>query len=139
VGRVVAAAAVAFALAACGGTAARQTPSPLPSGPLGVVAPDAVARAMTALCDIERSAGIDARATFYDRAHQTLHVIAAATGRVDRGAEAALLVAKQRVEAELEREPPDPETFADDVAVLYVATSDALRAIGLDAPACPRD
>jgi hypothetical protein len=100
------------------------------------VTQDAVDEAILGLCEIEGAIDRDAaEAVFADRSHQTLHVIAAATEVVDRGAAAGLLVTKQIVEADLS-EPALPTEFAADVQALLEATRGALQAIGLDAPAC---
>jgi hypothetical protein len=130
----------AIALAACGGGSShRPTPSgsPLPSGALGVVSPGAAARTVTALCDLRVIRDPDtANATFFDDAHQELHVIAGATTDVDRGAAGALLVTMQRVEADLEAASL-PANFGADVGALRSATVRALRVVGLSVPGCP--
>jgi hypothetical protein len=131
---------VAIALTACGGGSSdRPTPSgsPLASGALGVVTPDAAERTVTALCDLRAIRDPDAaNATFFDDAHQELHVIAGATTDVDRGAAGALLVTMQRVEADLEATSL-PANFGADVEALRAATVRALRAVGLGVPGCP--
>ena len=128
---------VAILTAACGGSGGDDgEPSPLPSGSLGPVTQDAADEALLGLCEIVRATDRDtAAATFFDRSHQTLHVIAAATEVADRGAAADLLEAKQVIEADLV-EPVLPTGFAGDVEALLAATRGALEAIGLDAPAC---
>lgn len=128
----------ALFLAACGGGYGgdASTPSPLPSGSLGVVTPDSAAAAVQGLCDVRDAPDAPAaNAAFYDRTHQELHVIAAATEERDRQAAGALLEAMQRVEADLER-PLLPGGFSADVEALAGATRGALDAIGLDVPAC---
>ena len=129
----------ALSLAACsgyGGSDHATTPPPLPSGSLGVVTSAAAVAAVEGLCSVRDAADAPAaKATFYDRTHQELHVIAAATEERDRQAAASLLEAMQRVEAELEH-PPLPGGFSDDVETLVEATRGALESIGLDAPAC---
>jgi hypothetical protein len=127
----------AVLFASCGGSPdAGPSPSPLPSGSLGVVIPDAAAEAVLGLCDLTAVTDRDAAATvFFDRSHQTLHVVAAATEVVDRTAAANLLIAKQAVEEDLRR-PILPGGFSADVEALLSATREALAAIGLDAPAC---
>jgi hypothetical protein len=129
--------ALAIAFASCGGSPdAEPSPSPLPSGVLGVVTPEAAREAVEGLCDIAGETDRDAAATiFFDRSHQTLHVVAAATEVVDRTAAANLLIAKQAVEEDL-RQPILPNGFAGDVEVLLGALREALATIGLDAPAC---
>jgi hypothetical protein len=127
--------AVAVVAAACGdrGDAGEATPSPS----FGVVTPDAATAAVLGLCDLTNATDVvDARATFLDRSHATLHAIAAAADARDRASAAALFEAKQRVEAALAR-PELPPRFRRDVGTLIGTTRDALDAIGLDAPACP--
>ena len=127
---------VMVALVACGGTTGA---SPVPSGPsgsLGVMTADAGTEALTALCELRNVTDRDqANALFFDHAHQTLHVLAAATEPVDRVPAAGLLEAKQVVEADLLADTL-PETFADDVDALLVATRGALEAVDLPAPGC---
>ena len=128
---------VATLTAACGGSGGDVQPSPLPSGSLGPVTPDAADEAILGLCQIVGATDRDSAAsTFLDRSHQTLHVIAAATEVVDRGAAADLLEAKQVIESDL-TEPMLSEGFAGDVEALLRATRGALEAIGLEGPACP--
>jgi hypothetical protein len=131
--------AAALALAACGGYGDSDqvtTPPALPSGSLGVVTSDAAVTTVQGLCDVRDAPDAPAaNATFYDRTHQELHVIAAATEEQDRAKAASLLEAMQRVEAELER-PLLPAGFPTDVESLVGATREALASIGLDAPGC---
>lgn len=127
---------VALVLAACGGGDAGPSPSPLPSGALGPVTPEAADESVLGLCEIVDSTDrAEAEATFLDRSHETLHVIAAATEVRDRAAAADLLEAKQRVEADLAGEELPPG-FAADVEALVDATRAALDSIGLNAPPC---
>jgi hypothetical protein len=131
--------AAALVLAACGGYGGADqvtTPPAPPSGSLGVVTSDAAVAAVQGLCDVrEAPSAPAASATFYDRTHQELHVIAAATEERDRAKAAALLEAMQRVEAELER-PLLPAGFSADVETLVGATRGALASIGLDTSGC---
>ena len=134
---VVLALAAAVAGTACPGSGAAEAPSPLPSGSLGPVTPEAAADAVLGLCEISGATERDAAATtFFDRSHLTLHVIAAATEVADRGASADLLEAKQVIEAEL-ADPVLPGSFGRDVRTLLAATRRALEAIGLGSPPCP--
>ena len=128
--------ALALVVAACGSNGGgNEDPSVPPSGALGPVTAEAAAGAVRGLCDLASATDrAEAEATFLDRSHETLHVIAAATEVRDRGAAAGLLETKQRVEADLAGDLP-PE-FAADVEALIEATRAALDAIGLDAPAC---
>lgn len=132
--------AAALSLGACGGDGGGSdhvsTPSALPSGSLGVVTLEAARATVQGLCGVREAPDASAaKATFYDRTHDELHVIAAATEEQDRSAAASLLEAMQRVEAELEH-PPLPEGFSADVDALVGTTRAALEAIGLGAPAC---
>lgn len=68
-----------------------------------------------------------ARAAFFDRAHQTLHELAAAAQERDRATAARLLEAKERVETGLERSSP---TLAADLDVLAVTTGRAIATAG---------
>jgi ribosomal protein S18 acetylase RimI-like enzyme len=124
-------------MAACGPEENGNPSPPPPSGALGPVTPGAAEEAVRGLCDLRTATDrVEAEATFLDRSHATLHVIAAATEVRDRGAAADLLEAKQRVEADLAGGDLRPG-FAADVRALIDATRAALAAIGLDAPACP--
>ena len=128
---------VLLALVACGGGTPGASPAPSgPSGSLGVMTADAGTQALAALCELRGVTDRDpANALFFDHAHQTLHVLAAATEPVDRVPAAGLLEAKQVVEADLLADTL-PETFADDVGALLVATRGALEAVDLPAPGC---
>ena len=130
--------AVALVAAACDSDGGGNgDPSAPRSGALGPVTAEAAAGAVRGLCDLEAATDrVEAEATFLDRSHETLHVIAAATEVWDRDAAAELLEAKQRVEADL-ADPDLPPDFAADVGALIEATRAALEAIGLDAPVCP--
>jgi hypothetical protein len=126
--------ALAVLLTACGDD--RGEGYPLPSMSFAVVTPEAARDAVLGLCELESTT--DARraeATFLDRSHATLHMIAAAADARDRASAAALFEAKQRVEEALAR-PQLPPRFRRDVETLIGATRNALDAIGLDAPPC---
>ena len=128
----------AIVLVACGGGGAGPSPSEStpPSGSLGTVTAEAATRTVAALCDVTDDTDREqANATFYDDAHQELHVIAAATSEVDRAAAAGLLTTMQRVEADLEASSL-PDGFAADAEALRTATTDALAAIGVEVPSC---
>lgn len=129
--------AVAALVASCGGDdGGEPNPSPPPSGALGPVTEDAAESAFLALCELQGQTELQpANAIFFDRSHEMLHVIAAAADEVDREVSTALLVAKQRVEADL-REDPLPPGFAAGVETLLGATVAAVRAIGLEEPHC---
>jgi hypothetical protein len=129
-----------LAFAACrssGGGGASPTPSG-PSGALGVVTIDAASTAVQGLCTMRSTDANDLRdanGVFYDKTHDELHVIAAATEVKDRTLAAHLLQAKEKVEADLTDEKV-PEGFVDDIDALLSATQDALQAIGLTVPGC---
>jgi hypothetical protein len=124
-------------LTACGGGAAEPTPAQSgPSGSLGVMTAEAGTEALAALCQLRSATDRDtANGLFFDRAHLTLHVLAAATEPVDRVPAAGLLETKQVVEADLQADAL-PETFSDDVEALIEATRTALHTVGLPSPAC---
>ena len=128
---------VLLALVACGGgSPGASPPASGPSGSLGVMTAEAGTQALAALCELRSVTDRDqANALFFDHAHQTLHVLAAATEPVDRVPAAGLLEAKQVVEADLLADTL-PETFAGDVGALLVATRGALEAVGLPSPDC---
>jgi hypothetical protein len=118
-------------------TGSNATPSG-PSGALGVVRLPAAREAVTTLCRIKTDEGLDretANGAFYDQAHQTLHVIAAAVEVRDRTAAAELQVAKQRVEQDL-LDDPLPASFTADVEALVRTTRRALSAVRIDVPGC---
>jgi hypothetical protein len=124
--------ALALGAVACGGSGEGVEPS----GALGPVSQEAADRAVGGLCEIVGATDLEAaNATFQDRAHQTLHTVAAAAEQGDRAAAAALLQAKQRVEADL-TEAALPVGFGDDVEALLASLRAALGAIGLDAATC---
>jgi hypothetical protein len=127
----------AVLLAACGGAAAEPSPAGSgPSGALGVMTAEAGTEMIAALCDLRTAADRDAaNATFFDRAHQALHVLAAATETVDRVPAAGLLEAKQVVEADLQADALPPR-FRADVQALLGAARAALETVQLPAPGC---
>jgi hypothetical protein len=126
-----------LAIVACNGGGAEPTTAPSgPSGSLGVMTAEAGTEALVALCQLRSATDRDtANALFFDRAHLTLHVLAAATEPVDRVPAAGLLEAKQVVEADLQADAL-PETFPDDVGALLEATRTALDTVGLPSPGC---
>jgi hypothetical protein len=128
---------VLLVLVACGGGTPDASPAPSgPSGSLGVMTADAGIQALAALCELRSVTDRDqANGVFFDHAHQTLHVLAAATEPVDRIPAAGLLEAKQVVEADLLADTL-PTTFAGDVGALLVATREALKTVDLPAPGC---
>lgn len=127
----------AVTLVACGGGGGEPAPDASgPSGSLGVITAEAGTETVEALCGLRDASERDAaNATFFERAHQNLHVLAAATENVDRVPAAGLLEAKQVVEADLLADSL-PTGFHGDVADLLAATRTALETVGLPAPGC---
>ena len=126
-------------LVACGGGGGGAEPSPAASGPsgsLGVMTADAGTRTVAALCELRTATERDvANGLFFDAAHQSLHVLAAATETVDRVPAAGLLEAKQIVESDLQADAL-PDAFPEDVGALLEATRTALETVDLPAPQC---
>ena len=94
--------------------------------------------AVPGLCRARSQAAHDPAAagiTFYDRAHAQLHLLAPALAQRDRRLAAALLEAKQKVEADLAVRPPRPELPAD-LTRLLGATRAGLARLSLPAPSC---
>jgi hypothetical protein len=104
----------------------------------GGVSQEQADEAMTALCDIAEgrvTAFDEVQAAFNNRAHETLHHVAAVAQEEDPAAAGALLEAKSVVEADLGQEDP-PADLADHAAALAEATAVAIRRIGLNAGTC---
>lgn len=99
--------------------------------------------AYLALCDavaeVEGGDPERAEATFHDRVHEALHELADRLEATDRAASAALLVAKAKVEEDLDHDPIDAGALAADIRTLLDAMGDALRAEGSTPPACPAE
>jgi hypothetical protein len=124
----------ALVLAACGSDGGGGG-SPSEPGASGVSAAEATAT-VEALCELAAQTDpAEAEAWFFDRAHASLHEIAAAAARADPGSDTDLLVAKRRVEDDLQRTSL-PASFGDDVEALRAATAEALDTLVIDAPAC---
>ena len=122
--------------ATCGGYGHEDETSPPPSGSLGPVTAEAADEAILGLCALVGETDPEAaEATFVDRSHRTLHVIAAAAEAEDRAAAGRLLEAKQVVEADLQ-EDDLPAGFPADVEALLEAANAALATIGLESTGC---
>ena len=109
-----------------------------PSGALGIVTEEAADRAVAGLCEIRTTHADDSDAAnrvFYDRSHDELHVIAAATQGEDPAVAGRLLRAKEWVESDL-RPERWPGGLVRDLDALIGATREALGAIGLEAHVC---
>lgn len=127
---------VALLGTACGGSGT-DADAPAPSGALGPVTEAEAEETVLGLCELaDATDAARAEATFLDRSHAMLHVIAAATEVRDRAVAATLLEAKQLVEADLAGDGL-PSGFRAGVETLIEATRAALDAIGLAAPTCP--
>lgn len=132
VARAVALAALVAAVAACGGE------SPDPGGP--VAGAERFREAAAGLCAAAAAAGEgdleEARATFYDRAHDALHEIARAAEAADRTTVARLLERKQQVESGLDGAGPAPG-LARDLGALAGVTGDVLADLSITVEPCP--
>jgi hypothetical protein len=96
-----------------------------------------LAGAAAGLCQATEEARSDvdtARTTFYDRSHADVHVIARALEDVDRTRAGRILLAKQRVEAELLS--GGSPTLPADLRQLFVATRAGLRRLDVSVPDC---
>ncbi len=124
---------LALFASACGGANDDPRATASPSAALTTAT---AAAAVDALCRMDSIADVDeARATFYDEAHATLHEIAAEAATEEIGSDSELLIAMVRVEAELE-EASLPPTYAHDIRTLQLVTTRTLDAIEVDVPGC---
>ena len=127
---------LALGAAACDGGGDDDATTTPPTGSVTDLTSEAAAATVDALCRMASIADVaEAKATFYDDAHATLHAIARAAGEDEVGSDTDLLIAMQRVEAELE-EPSLPTAYEDDVDALRLATVRTLERIDIDAPTC---
>jgi hypothetical protein len=118
-------------LAACGGDGA-ETKTVTVGGERVTVA--RLVDAHAALCEAATSP-TTARALFFDRAHEALHTVARGVEDVDRGQAAALLVAKEKVESELDARPPN---LPDDLRRLADVYRTSLGRLAIEAPPCDK-
>jgi hypothetical protein len=92
------------------------------------------------ICDAAALAARDnvnsSRATFFGQSHDGLHLIARGLQASDRAQSAALLEAKQKVEADFVAPPPGTG-LADDLRRLADVTRDSLARFKVSADACP--
>jgi hypothetical protein len=135
--RTLASAALALLIVGCGSSDGDA------SAILGVngvrVPASQLVQAMTGLCTARTQAAAQpdaAKTTFFDNSHQAIHDIAAALERSDRSASSTLLVAKQKVEADLDATPPGP-TLVADLDRLASVTHDSLDRLHVTAAPCP--
>lgn len=90
--------------------------------------------AHAALCRAAVNQG-EARALFFDRAHDALHEVARRVEDVDRGQAARLLESKERVESDLNAgRPPLPDDLLN-LAEVYRAS---LGRLAITAPPCDK-
>ena len=115
------------------------------SGPTIVVAGDPVplirmTDAVENLC-VARTEAPDrprtAEARFFDRSHETLHVIARALEDVDRPLAGRLLEAKQKVEADFSGLASGERT-ADDLGRLVAVAREGLDRLAVPSPPCAK-
>ena len=97
--------------------------------------PVAVARLVDAHAGLCQAAAQPdaARRLFFDRSHEALHTVARALEDVDRAQAAELLQAKEKVESELDRPPPN---LPDDLRRLAAVYRDGLGRLAITAPPC---
>ncbi len=97
--------------------------------------------AVEGLCEARDQAPADvtkARAAFYDRSHEMLHVIATALQPVDIPQAARLLEAKEAVESDLDGPgPTPPPDLVADLDNLLAVTRTGLDRLEVSAPRCP--
>ncbi len=89
-----------------------------------------LARTQAAAADVEA-----ARQTFFDRSHDTLHVLALALEAVDRAKAGELLLAKQLVESDLESNPVRT-SLAQDLGRLGEVTRSGLARLEISTAPC---
>jgi hypothetical protein len=94
----------------------------------------------TGICDAARQAPGDvdaARQTFFGQSHDGIHLVARGLQeKKERDASAALLEAKQKVEADFLAPPPGPQVAAD-LRALAAVTRSSLARFKVSADACP--
>ena len=89
-----------------------------------------LARRQAATGDVE-----PARRTFFDRSHDTLHVLAVALEEADRQKAGELLLAKQLVEADLKADPVRAN-LVKDLGRLAEVTRSGLTRLEISTPPC---
>ncbi len=121
-----------FALLTCVSCGAEVSEPPMDGGA------DARIEAVRALCrarDASARNMSQARAIFFDAAHDPLHDIAGSVTDEDPGIAARLLEAKQQIESDLEESAPkDVEPHFE---TLIEASNQALGRLGLQEVSCP--
>lgn len=133
-------------LAGCSGSPSSPPPeSSSTTGRTIVVAgePVSVARMTDALDNLctARAEAPDrpraAEARFFDRSHETLHVVARALEDVDRALAGRLLEAKQKVEADFSG-LASGDRVADDLGRLVEVTGEGLDRLAVPTPPCAK-
>ena len=98
-----------------------------------------LADALQGVCLAQRQAAAGnvepARQTFFDRSHDTLHVLALALEEVDRAKAGELLLAKQLVESDLESTPVRA-ALPQDLRRLAEVTRSGLARLEISTPPC---
>ena len=121
---------------ACDGNGGADPSPPATTGAPPELTPASATTAVDALCRMATlEDATEAKARFYDDAHVTLHAIAAEASENDVGSDTDLLVAMQRVEAELERASLPPG-YGEDIRALRMVTTETLGSIGLVGIGC---
>jgi hypothetical protein len=123
---------LALLLTACGGSSDSGTKTVTVGGEQVTVA--RLVDAHAGLCEAA-SRPATARALFYDRSHEALHTVARGVEDVDRAQAAALLEAKEKVEAELDNPPP---TLVADLLTLADVYRTSLGRLAITAPPCQK-
>ena len=122
--------------AACGGD--EGPPTSVKVGDEDVPA-TRLADSLQGVCLAQRQAAagnVDpARQTFFDRSHDTLHLLALALEEVDRAKAGELLLAKQLVESDLESTPVR-EALPRDLRRLAEVTRSGLARLEISTPPC---
>ena len=135
-GGVLLALALAIAGAACGDD--EGPPTSIKVGEEDVPA-TRLADALQGVCLAQRQAAAGnvepARQTFFDRSHDTLHVLALALEEVDRAQAGELLLAKQLVESDLESTPVRA-ALPKDLRRLAEVTRSGLARLEISTPPC---
>jgi hypothetical protein len=121
-------------------SAAVTTTAPTSVTMAGQTVTTAKLRAIAAgLCEAATQAGTDqsaAEKTFQGKSHDGLHLIARGLQDIDRPAAAALLEAKQKVEADFSNHAAGPQVAAD-LRSLSDVTRSSLARFNVSVDACP--
>jgi len=129
---------LAVALVAAGCTGDDRSPTSIEVGDEDVPA-TRLADALQGVCLARAQAlagnSLAAQETFFDRSHDTLHVLALALEGVDRAKAGELLLAKQLVESDLES-GATRAALAQDLGRLAEVTRSGLARLDISTPPC---